>query len=847
MSQAARTAREIDRRYVAIAGLLHDIGKFRQRACWGDRRSHVEHGTDCWELLQERGLRFADPGAANRIREAIAQHHARYGYPYGQEALLVKLADHLAAGERLEREEEDTGFPPNEPLRSVFASITLEGRPQAAGTWTYQMQPLAPDKSLLPTKGTATTAYRTLWLRFKEAVRQLSPSFLTVQTVAEADAFLAALLHLLRAFTWCLPDASFKNRPDIALVDHLHLTAALAVCLADFSREQLQGWEDAGIPPEQPVALLVGGDVSGIQKFLYTISSHGAARSLRGRSLYLGLIADTAADYTRRELDLPPVNLLYASGGHFWLLAPLSASARLAVIQKCITGHLLTYHRGDLALALAAVEVRAGDCQVRQSVDNQQGYGLGGRWHELSRKLSRQKRHLLGDIALVSEDGHAQVFGPWEVGGEEIRCEVCHAEREEWHSGVTRELHPEQVEQGLGINKCSLCESFEELAQDAAQAEFVIIRSRHGPVRDRTLRWHTVLADLGVEYHFVPQIELSERYQQGDLVFRVNKASLLPEAHIPVVGFRFLPQVTPWKAEDQQGERAIRSLDEIVQDSAGPPYWAALRMDVDNLGRLFQAGLGETYSFSRLMTLSRALTWFFEGYLTTLGQHVDQNCNVLHLLYSGGDDLFAIGAWNRVLTLAAEIREHFHRYTCENPAITLSGGLSLHPVKFPLYQAAYQAGEHLELAKAFQHSGHRTDAFGLWGPALSWEEFSWLAGWQHQFVEWSQQGKALPEGTFAVLSRRFFQKLGEIAALAKEDPALASPRTMHEVARDLERNRRWRWLLVYWLSREAAVFRGDLERFQDELLRDLLRLQRLPTLLALLARWCELMTRRREA
>lgn len=50
--------------------------------------------------------------------------------------------------------------------------------------------------------------------------------------------------------------------------------------------------------------LFVGGDLSGIQKFIYNISSKKAAVSLKGRSAYLVEYTDTIC---QNLLNLPPI------------------------------------------------------------------------------------------------------------------------------------------------------------------------------------------------------------------------------------------------------------------------------------------------------------------------------------------------------------------------------------------------------------------------------------------------------------------------------------------------------------------------------------------------------------
>jgi putative nucleotidyltransferase with HDIG domain len=87
----------MERHAVWLAALLHDIGKFQQRAVWGSGVSHQELGARWCEqpYFQQFGSDLA---------EAVLNHHNR-NFPRTNEQRtrlyqLVQLADHLAAGER---------------------------------------------------------------------------------------------------------------------------------------------------------------------------------------------------------------------------------------------------------------------------------------------------------------------------------------------------------------------------------------------------------------------------------------------------------------------------------------------------------------------------------------------------------------------------------------------------------------------------------------------------------------------------------------------------------------------------------------------------------------------------
>ena len=69
--------------------------------------------------------------------------------------------------------------------------------------------------------------------------------------------------------------------------------------------------------------LFVGGDLSGIQKFLYNISSKKAAVSLKGRSYYLQQYMNnvcTKLEDAVNQVGAKHVEVIYNSGGKFYLL-----------------------------------------------------------------------------------------------------------------------------------------------------------------------------------------------------------------------------------------------------------------------------------------------------------------------------------------------------------------------------------------------------------------------------------------------------------------------------------------------------------------------------------------------
>lgn len=66
--------------------------------------------------------------------------------------------------------------------------------------------------------------------------------------------------------------------------------------------------------------MLIKGDVSGIQDFIFHIPSKGAAKSLKGHSVYIALLSDVITRYMVREMGLEDANILYNGGGNFYIL-----------------------------------------------------------------------------------------------------------------------------------------------------------------------------------------------------------------------------------------------------------------------------------------------------------------------------------------------------------------------------------------------------------------------------------------------------------------------------------------------------------------------------------------------
>ncbi|MEI7988530.1 MAG: type III-A CRISPR-associated protein Cas10/Csm1 [Chloroflexota bacterium] len=717
----------------ALAGLLHDIGKVIQRARvdpWKAAEGTEGEGQPVHASYSIQFVQNYVPQAYQSAALAGTYHH----HPEKSHAqdpslsMLVSLADRLSAGERERDEPEDKQDKPQQ-------LITIFDRIKDAGQKEYHylpLQPLALQKSsLFPDRRLEGK---------KQGDRYENLKDLLVSSFKENDSqnpqtYLETCLSILQRCTWCVPSSYYYDLPDVSLYDHARMTAALAVCLLDFEAGKIKTMRDVVTRAFQdkaqqakdeqvlgePVALLVGGDISGIQNFIYTLSSKRAAQTLRGRSFYLQLLTEAVLRYVLRQLDLPYTNVIYSGGGHFFLLAPLSAADKLKDIQRYITHTLLEHHGSDLYLAVGSAEVPVGGFKAGK---------FPTYWAEMHAQLAMAKQHRYTELG---NELYEQVFKPQGHGGNaEKTCSVCGEEKDHVEKFKDEEAQDNKI--------CGLCFSFfEQIGKELPHVHAIKLGlGDAGKIKAGTAM--DVLAAFGMAVSFdekdnfsrskVPNIQRAVQWILDDIQ---------PPAHgleLPVSPlYRYTVNQIPY---DEKG-RETKTFDDLQKEVRGGfKQLGVLRMDVDYLGDLFKTGLTikkkdkeeNIATLARLSTLSFQTSLFFEGWVKQLCETGDYK-NEVYAVYAGGDDLFLIAPWDLVPKLALQIRRDFREYVAGNSAIHLSGGMAFIGGKYPIYQAADDAGDALDDAKHIDKDAllfEGKNAFHFLGHAWKWDVFEKLDG-----------------------------------------------------------------------------------------------------------------------
>lgn len=711
------------------AALLHDIGKLYQRA-GKIRKSHSLVGQ---ELLSH----FFD-AEHQVILRAVAHHHQNElqaaHLPDDDISYIVYEADNLAAASdrrALMPEGAQAGsgmhFVSDLPLSSIFNVFDRKGDTEAAGYRLKTIEEREPWTYPEPRSHIAAPAvsYKKIADAVTEIFRQRSPQDMT----------LSELLQVLeKTMTYVPSSTNTGEAADVSLYDHQKLTAAFAVCLWHVFQERgITNYKSYCYGKKQkalrsaPVYQLASGDISGIQKFIYTIPSKGALKSLRGRSLYLDILLEHIVDEILEACHVSRSCLLYTGGGHFYLLLPNTDHTR-AVLQKAdaiINDWFLQHYGTKLYIALASVPCSADDFSVH-------GGGAGMIFQKVSQSLGRKKLCRYDRNQLTGLFDARSMYNKDTDGSRE--CAICHT------SSPAADLRPYGDDTGDGAEEaCTSCNALFQLGKSSLTASMFAVSTSAG--------------SAGVPLPGLTQNYYLQAIRESDLAAMDRPKRIYVKNEI-TLGQAVSTHL--WMGDyitcNAQGHAV--EFTELAQQSGGSrdetgiARIGVLRCDVDNLGAAFIAGFSSAYdTLSRKVTLSRNLSLFFKQYIKAICQgHTAEEApgftlfadevkreRQVHVIYSGGDDMFLAGTWDDILETAVDIRHAFRRFT--NGKLTFSAGIGFFHPSCPIAQMARETGKLEDYAKANPH--HDKDSVALFGevsrPAAgdssvmtarySWDEF----------------------------------------------------------------------------------------------------------------------------
>ncbi|GFP27977.1 type III-A CRISPR-associated protein Cas10/Csm1 [Candidatus Hakubella thermalkaliphila] len=637
-----------DYELLLYSALLHDIGKFAQRAnvkCTDfDEFTEDDYGKSGahskWSASFVRNHLTTE---FKPVISGILFHHKKLESSF--ENLIEKIvsrADHLSAGEREEAEE--LGHYKKIRLTPIFPQIFSNKDFSSTPKIGYRLIPLSTDIQdfRISAEEIISGEYEQLWDLFIKDIARIKN--IKIQNFHHFH----TLLVILKKHTWFIPSAVYKSIPDISLYDHLKSTCAVAAVIYKNceSKKSSELTEDF---------CLIGGDISGIQNFIYNIASPDESQKemgkrIRGRSFYLSLLTESIAYYILRELDLPLTNLLWCGGGNFTILA--YPTPKIEEIKLKLRSYLLEKYKGNLSLAIAETYFSGEEI-----------INFSDKMVDLQLELDKAK---LQKLNCLDWPDSKQL-------GVKI-CNIC---------GID-----------LFYDFCSDCEAQIKIGSVLPKATFLLKYYRAPLFKDGEYDDFIIsFPELDIHWEFATSLK-NKDYSSLDTIFQINDTDFFSITKFPETGwsFKFIANTVP------EYKNQIITFDEIQRKSEGAKFLGILKMDVDNLGKIFSLGLGKNRTLSRVSNLSLSLDIFFTGQINSILKPF----TTTYTLFSGGDDLVLVGSWNEIVDASLKIQQEFSIYVQGNPHIHLSAGIHLFKHKFPIGMAANLVEQKLKKSKNHQ-------------------------------------------------------------------------------------------------------------------------------------------------
>lgn len=768
---------------IALAAFLHDLGKFAQRAgipvdkealeiCKqldcprpegaGGANSvahvHAAYTTVAMEAIENHLPNMADhdafPFAAwkgqdtdDSLINAASRHHK----PDTFLQWVVAMADRMASGfgkeefEQYNRAMEDTNLHTARQLtllEQINIKDSVTGVDKADLKYRYALKPLSPD-TLFPvlakgyedgSKQQAEREYRALWDEFVQSMDKIPASH-----QGNLSLWLDHFETLWGAYTQAIPAATVGNtRPDVSLYDHSRTTAALATALWRYHHETETTEASLNDEWNQNKFLLIQGDFFGIQSFIFASggeSTKRAAKLLRGRSFYVSMLSELASLKVLDALELPATSQIINAAGKFLIVAPNTPKTieKLQQVQVALDQWFLDKSWGQSGIGLAWQSASAMDF-VGSPAKGKSGFKqLIKQLFEKLEEAKHQRLNLCSGKSPAIFDDYLDSF--------DNNKGVCQID------GRSPGRHKLEGDKYIG-----------DLAKDQMDCGDYLVKYDRLLISTEDLNHHTL--GLPIFGYYISFTKLEDN--NGNFDDLAAKGGLLrlwdyslPQSANGVLWNGYARRninayVSRFDASSQQEAQRgryktlehpdlgdIKTLNHLALDDRQPAdngNWMGetalmtLKGDIDNLGLMFQRGLGDP-SFAKMASLSRQINSFFAIYLPWLCQSEPRFHNT-YTVFAGGDDFFLIGPWRSTLELARVMRLKFVDYVANNSQVHFSVGLSMTKPGLPITWLAENAEQMLDRAKEYNPKTLETppkNAVCCFNETMFWDEYDQLS------------------------------------------------------------------------------------------------------------------------
>ncbi len=725
---------------IALAGFLHDIGKFGQRAeiplrepfkrnIYGHKHSAYTH-----QILQDY---FND---LEGYHQASYEHHV-VNENSDKDSWIVAVADRMASGferekfEEYNQKDEFENFK-KQRLRGLFDESK-----------EYKIAPLSPETIFYEENKSIENEYKSAWNEFKQDLDTLS------KTKGSSQTDFISLDYLLKKHTTFMPSSTtFKIegydpvKANIPLYDHLKTTAIFAGTIAlldDKKRENIINYYRKTKPYEETNEfLLINGDFFGIQQFIFNeVEAKAASKVLRGKSAFVQILTKVIAFWVVEKLGLSKLSIITDSAGKFEILAPNSDDnkKKLKELQKELNKYFVFEFFGETGVGISFVE-----CGLFDFIKDE-------------RYRDRVRKELALEVEKTKLNKFDLTNSSYEI---------------EWDKDLKNSNQCFACKKRIGIDRnsidkkvCDSCYRFIEIGKNLAKQKYLIF------TKDKT--------SISIfEDYYIKFIDSDPKaFQNTIAIYDISKDSSFEG----FAKWELSSYVATKNDEILTFEELTKFsvLDGVVEGKRerGVEALMALKGDVDNMGKFINES-DITASFAKYNFFSRMVDYYFSVYVPNLMKKKYPNS---YTIFAGGDDLFILGAWDETIGLAKDVRDRFLDFVNGSP-LTFSVGMIMTKSNKPVTFIANMAEKALEDAKDMDGK----DAISLFSETVKWGDYLDDLGLNEELSKIDDLNTTFLYRLFEFCGMSKAVKQGDIkATIWKSKFAYIMHRNMQSISREL--------------------------------------------------------------
>ncbi|MDR1696481.1 MAG: type III-A CRISPR-associated protein Cas10/Csm1 [Endomicrobium sp.] len=420
---------------IALAAFMHDIGKFAERAkhdgysdikptdeflnkreTYQPKRSdgkdshvHALYTAYVVENLLQSSILKIEADKETFINMA-ARHHIQDN---AWRERIITVADKLSAKtdrQKFEDASKDIKIKDYAKTRlmSIFDEIKGGIENYDDRRFQYSLSPLSAESIFPKERDDFTGTYKELFSQFWQKLSDL-------KIYTDIEAWFKTFDKLNKEYTYCVPSATVKDViTDVSLYDHARTTSALASALYVYHKKDEKENKSALEDNETKKFLFTKIKFHGIQDFIFSqgaVTNKKSAKILRGRSYYISLLMEKAADLLCRNCGLPHTSIIMNAAGAITAILPNTdeIKEKIAKTETGINKWLVEKFYGEVSVGFAYVEFAGKDITEKGGVKK-----LG---ENIAKKLEIKKFQKLSIDSLG-------VVGDYFQNGEKI-CDYC--------------------------------------------------------------------------------------------------------------------------------------------------------------------------------------------------------------------------------------------------------------------------------------------------------------------------------------------------------------------------------------------------------------------------------------